>query len=189
MEEAVFAGRLFKNNKNSWPTILIYCLFVAVFGLLTTLVLANNETIEWIAGGLLLAVLIAVGLVRKLTFNEPDDKNIYISRRGIAIGLERYDWNSIEKVGVYVDAFYGFRFRTSGMLVSSHESSYGMDNWMYFRAGGKKHNYRFLISTHDMYFLLEDILAAWRADGHTFAWKEKYGRTFIEQSIRDKARF
>ena len=183
MEEAVFAGRLFKNNKNSWSTILIYGLFVVVFGLLATLVLVENKTIQWIAGGALLVVLIAVGLVRKLTFNEPDDKNIYISRRGIAIGVERYEWDRIEKVGIYVDAFYGFRFRTSGMLVSSHESSYGMDNWLHFHVDGKKHNYRFLIHTHDMYFLLEDILAAWRLDGHAFAWKEKYGRAFIEQSM------
>jgi len=183
MDEAVFAGRLFKTNKNNWSTILIYCLFVVVFGLLTTLVLTDSKTVQWIAGGSLLVVLVAVGLIRKLTFNEPDDKNIYITVEGIAIGLERYDWGSIEKVGIFVDAFYGFRYRTSGTLVSSHESSYGMDNWIYFRANGEKHNYRFLIPNHQMYFLLEDILAAWRADGHNFAWKERYGRAFIEQSM------
>jgi len=183
MDEAVFAGRLFKTNKNNWSTIVIYCLFVVVFGLLATLVLADNKTIQWIAGGALVVVLIAVGLIRKLTFNEPDDKNIYIGLNGIAIGTELYDWGSMEKVGIYVDAFYGFRFRTSGTLVSSHESSYGMDNWIHFRVGGKKHDYRFLIHNRDMYFLLEDILAAWKAQGRAFAWKEKYGRAFIERSM------
>jgi hypothetical protein len=183
MDEAVFAGRLFKNNKGNGWTIVIYCLFVLVFGLLATLVLADSKTVQWIAGGALLAVLISVGLIRKLTFNEPDDKNIYISRAGIAIGMERYDWGSIEKVGIFVDAFYGFSYRTSGSLYSSRESSYGMDNWIYFRANNEKHNYRFLIPNHDMYFLLEDILAAWRVDGHAFAWKEKYGRAFVERAM------
>lgn len=162
---------------------MIYCLFVVVFGLLVTLVLADNKTVQWIAGGALVLVLVAVGLIRKLSFNEPDDKNIYISRQGIAIGMEQYNWGGIEKAGIFVDAFYGFRYRTSGTLVSSHESSYGMDNWIYFRVAGKKHEYRFIIHNHEMYFLLEDILAAWRADGHSFAWKEKYGRAFIEKSM------
>ena len=183
MYEPVFAGRLFKNDKNNWATVLIYALFVVVFGLLAGLVLIDNRPAQWMLGASLVLVLVAVGMIRKLTFNEPDDKNIYISRHGIAIGTEQYDWGAIENVGIYVDAFYGFRYRTSGMLTSSHESSYGMDNWMYFHAAGKKHNYRFVIHHQDMYFLLEDILAAWRADGRSFAWKEKYGRKFIEQAM------
>ena len=182
MDAAVFAGRLFKTNKKNWSTIVVYCLFVVVFGLLTTMVLVDNRTVQWIAVGALVVVSIAVGLIRKLTFNEPDDKNIYIGPQGIAIGTERYDWGSIEKVGIYVDAFYGFKYHTSS-LVSSQESSYGMDNWIYFRADGKKHEYRFLIHNRGKYFLLEDILAAWKANGHVFAWKEKYGRAFIERSM------
>ena len=114
MEEAVFAGRLFKNNKNSWSTILIYALFVVVFGLLATLVLVENKTIQWIAGGALLVVLIAVGLVRKLTFNEPDDKNIYISRRGIGIGMERYEWGQDRKSGYLCRCFLWLQVQDFG---------------------------------------------------------------------------
>jgi hypothetical protein len=180
MDEPIFAGRLFKNNKNWWSVALIYVLFAVIFGLLALLVLSESKTVEWIAGGGLVVTLVTVGLSRKLTFNEPDDKNIYITRAGIAIGTEQYSLGEMAKLGIYVDAFYGFRYKQPGAL-NSYESSYGMDNWIYFRNGDKKHSYRFLIPNHEMYFLLEDILSAWRADGHAFAWEEKYGRTFVQQ--------
>jgi hypothetical protein len=184
MDEPVFAGRLFKNDKNSWSKILIYSLFVIIPGLLGLIAFYENPTVQWIAGGLLLVILVTVGINRKLTFNEPDDKNIYISRNWIAIGEQQYGLSELEHVGIYVDAFYGFRYRVTGaMNVKSYQSSYGMDNWMYFHAGGVKYSYRFLIPNHQSYFLLEDILAAWQYDGRSFAWKEGYGRAFIEKEM------
>lgn len=184
MNEPVFAARLFKNDKNSLSAMLIYILLALIIALLVTIVVVDNRTVQWICGGALLVVLVVIGLSKKLTFNEPDDKNIYISREGIAIGTERFDWSAIDKVGIYVDAFYGFRYgNANSALRSAPSSSYGMDNWIYFRCGDKKHNYRFLIPNHEMYFLLEDILAAWRAEGRSFAWKEVYGRKFVEQQM------
>lgn len=184
MNEPVFVARLFKNDKNSLSAILIYILLALIIALLATIVVVDNRTVQWVCGGALLVVLVVIGLSRRLTFNEPDDKNIYISREGIAIGMERYDWAMIDKVGIYVDAFYGFRYGNSNSAIRSAPSaSYGMDNWIYFRCGDKKHNYRFLIPNHEMYFLLEDILAAWRAEGRSFAWKEVYGRKFVEQQM------
>ncbi|MBS1567645.1 MAG: hypothetical protein JST39_24895 [Bacteroidetes bacterium] len=184
MDQPVFVARLFKNDKNSRSAKMIYGLLVLIIALLITIVVTESHTVQWICGGVLLVALIVIGLSKKLSFNEPDDKNIYISREGIAIGMERFDWAVIDKLGIYVDAFYGFRFSDSGSTRNSPSSSYGMDNEIYFRCGDKKYSYRFLIPNHQSYFLLEDILAAWQADGRRFAWKEVYGRQFIEQQMR-----
>jgi len=185
MDQPVFAGRLFKNDKGPWGAILIYVLLALIVVLLATIAFVENTTIQWIAGGALVVVIVAIGISRKLTFNEPDDKNIYIGVNGIAIGTEQYDWNSMDKVGIYVDAYYGFRYKVTGAMgAKTFESSYGMDNWFYFRTGDKKHSYRFVIPNHESYFLLEDILSYWRNEGRNFAWKEKYGRTYIESGGR-----
>ena len=184
MDEAIFAGRLFKNDKNKLTTVVIYMLFVVILGLLAVIAFVDNTTIQWIAGIALLAILLAVGISRKLTFNEMDTRNIYIGRNGIAIGTEEYQLSDLSNVGIYVDAFYGFRFRVAGVGgVKSYQSSYGMDNWMYFHVGDTKYSYRFVIPNHEAYFLLEDILAAWQYDGRVFAWKEAYGRAFVEKEM------
>ncbi len=184
MEEAIFAGRLFKNDKSKLSTVVIYLLFAVILGLLAVVAFYENSTVQWIAGILLLAILITVGISKKLTFNEMDNKNIYIGRNGIAIGTEEYLLSDLSNVGIYVDAFYGFRFRVAGVGgVKSYQSSYGMDNWMYFHVGDTKYAYRFVIPNHESYFLLEDILAAWQYDGRVFAWKEAYGRAFVEKEM------
>lgn len=111
MNEEVFVGRLFKTSKNKWGVVLIVVFALIIMACLGIIAYAESKTTAIIAGVVIAAVLITVAFTRKLSLNEPDDKNIYISRAGVAVGMDRYDWSVITKLGIYVDAFYGFTYR------------------------------------------------------------------------------
>jgi hypothetical protein len=184
-DKKIFSGRLFKTEKNQSAVALIILLLLLMMGLLAAIALSEDKRVVYGAIAGLVVLVIVIAYNRRLTLNEADDRNIGISREGIAIGMDRYDWPLITKLGIYVEAYYGFRYRVGRWKGrNAFESSYGMDNWIYFRVGEEKHTYRFLVPNHEAYFLLEDILDEWKREGRSFAWKEAYGRAFIENELK-----
>ena len=110
---------------------------------------------------------------------ELDERELVISSEAIHIGAKEFLLDNISKVALYIHSYNGFRYQQ----MWNPESSYGMDNKIYFEESGNIHEYRFLIADERAFVALYWVLDDWTHSGYSFGLKEVYGRRYIDQIV------
>jgi hypothetical protein len=179
MKEEVFSVRILKNRISATYVIKIVSvlcihLFLLYLGLSLTDIVGR---VTCLAIAFLVALAMVYGLgARYYPF---DDKTLFISKNGIGIDADFYDWSVIEKLGIYTDGFFEFKYRNRFGLKLLHT---GDNSQIYFRTGERKFNYRFVIPNKDLFLLLNDIMADWKDEKRPFVSRASVSWALLEKN-------
>lgn len=179
MEEELFSVRILKNRISVAYIVKIVSalcihLFLLYLGLTLTDVVGR---VTCLAIAFLVALAMVYGLgARYYPF---DDKTLFISKSGIGVDADFYEWSVIEKLGIYIDGYFEFKYKNRFGLKSLHT---GDNSQIYFRTGERKFNYRFVIPNKDLFLLLNDIMADWKAEKRPFVSKASVSQALLEKN-------
>jgi hypothetical protein len=140
-------------------------------------------------GGLAGLCLALVGWIfRKFKVVRPltTDTDIVISTKEIKIGEMSFSVDEVAYLDFLVNSYRGMpgpRVRWRRMIFE------GMDNRLYFTAGGKKYSYRFYLEDRLAMHRLELLFREFYKQRLFFRERNRGGRTFLFERVMDKRAF
>ena len=111
-----------------------------------------------------------------------DDRKLIITPDYIEVGTEKYEFENIQSIAIYLGGYYGFNDHRAGG--ESQVTVNGDDNVLAFRYKGKTQSYEFFLRNFDSYVAICHIIDAWKNSGKSFVLKEQFSRDYIREQIR-----
>lgn len=114
-----------------------------------------------------------------------DDRKLILTPGYVQVGTDKYEWEGIETVAIYLGGFYGFRYGHGAKRdrIMGGETP-GDDNVLAFRYKGKTQSYQFFLKNFDSYVTICHIIDEWKKSGKSFVLKEQFSRDYIREQIR-----
>jgi hypothetical protein len=114
-----------------------------------------------------------------------DDRKLIVTPGYIQIGADKYEFENIQSIAIYLGGYYGFSFGRSSQSGSrGYGSVNGDDNVLAFRYQGKTQSYEFFLRDFDSYVAICHIIDAWKKSGKSFVLKEQFSRDYIRDQVR-----
>lgn len=111
-----------------------------------------------------------------------DDRLLVLTPGAIQLGSRRIPLEQVERLAIYVEAYYGFTYSTRRLRATASEySSYGDRNALSFRTGGQLTDLEFLLADYRQWRQLYAVLDSWKKAGIPFQLKEAFDPNLVNR--------
>jgi hypothetical protein len=183
MQEHTLTTVFYKYKRYAAAKMILYLIIAVSF-----FIVGNGNTYMILVGVAILIgppIFSAINQRSFFSLRAWDDRKLIVTPDYIQVGADKYEFEHIQSVAIYLGGYYGFSFGKSSKSGSrGYDSVNGDDNVLAFRYQGKTQSYEFFLRDFDSYVAICHIIDAWKKSGKSFVLKEQFSRDYIRDQVR-----